>query len=43
LAFGEGPVLDVAKIGTLAASVAAGICGSMFLIRRAPARAPVSD
>jgi Na+:H+ antiporter, NhaA family len=32
LAFGEGPLLDTAKIGTLAASVAAGICGSMFLM-----------
>jgi Na+:H+ antiporter, NhaA family len=36
LAFGEGPMLDIAKIGTLAASVAAGICGSIFLIGRRP-------
>jgi Na+:H+ antiporter, NhaA family len=40
LAFGEGAMLDIAKIGTLAASVAAGICGSLFLIGR---RRPVAD
>jgi Na+:H+ antiporter, NhaA family len=34
LAFGEGMLLDLAKIGTLAASLAAGICGSIFLLRR---------
>ncbi len=32
LAFGEGSVLDLSKIGTLAASVAAATCGSLFLI-----------
>jgi hypothetical protein len=34
LAFGEGALLDMAKIGTLAASVGAGLCGSIFLLRR---------
>jgi len=38
LAFGEGALLDMSKIGTLAASLAAGICGSVFLLRR-PSRA----
>jgi Na+:H+ antiporter, NhaA family len=33
LAFGEGVFLDMAKIGTLAASVAAGLCGSLVLLR----------
>jgi Na+:H+ antiporter, NhaA family len=32
LAFGEGNLLDLSKIGTLAASVAAAICGSLFLM-----------
>jgi NhaA family Na+:H+ antiporter len=32
LAFGEGPLLDLSKIGTLAASVAAATCGSLFLL-----------
>src|SRR5580700_341910 len=32
LAFGEGAVLDLSKIGTLAASVAAATCGSLFLL-----------
>ena len=32
LAFGEGSLLDMSKIGTLAASVAAAICGSLFLL-----------
>jgi NhaA family Na+:H+ antiporter len=32
LAFGEGVVLDLSKIGTLAASVAAATCGSLFLL-----------
>src|SRR5277367_17114 len=32
LAFGEGNLLDMSKIGTLAASVAAAICGSLFLL-----------
>ena len=31
LAFGEGEFLDIAKIGTLAASIAAGIVGSVLL------------
>jgi NhaA family Na+:H+ antiporter len=35
LAFGDGPLLDMAKIGTLAASLAAGICASVFLMRQA--------
>jgi Na+/H+ antiporter NhaA len=34
LAFGEGVLLDMSKIGTLAASVGAGLCGSAFLLRR---------
>jgi NhaA family Na+:H+ antiporter len=34
LAFGEGALLDVSKIGTLAASVAAATCGSLFLLRK---------
>jgi NhaA family Na+:H+ antiporter len=34
LAFGEGALLDMAKIGILAASLAAGIGGSVLLIRR---------
>jgi NhaA family Na+:H+ antiporter len=33
LAFGEGALLDMSKIGTLTASVAAAICGSLFLVR----------
>ncbi|HBZ71347.1 MAG TPA: Na+/H+ antiporter NhaA [Deltaproteobacteria bacterium] len=33
LAFGEGVLLDMAKIGILAASVTSGACGSVFLIR----------
>ncbi len=32
LAFGEGSLLDLSKIGTLAASVAAATCGSLFLL-----------
>jgi Na+:H+ antiporter, NhaA family len=34
LAFGEGTQLAMSKIGTLAASLGAGVCGSMFLLRR---------
>jgi NhaA family Na+:H+ antiporter len=34
LAFGEGSLLDMSKIGTLAASVCAAICGSLFLLGR---------
>lgn len=38
LAFGEGWMLDVAKIGTLGASVAAGLGGSLLLsVNRSPA------
>jgi NhaA family Na+:H+ antiporter len=35
LAFGNGALLDMSKIGTMAASLAAGICGSMILLRQA--------
>jgi NhaA family Na+:H+ antiporter len=41
LAFGEGTLLAMAKIGTLAASVGAGVCGSIFLLRRGKADAPL--
>jgi NhaA family Na+:H+ antiporter len=34
LAFGEGSLLDMSKIGILAGSVAAAICGSCFLLRK---------
>jgi len=34
LAFGEGADLTMSKIGTLAASLGAGLCGSVFLLRR---------
>lgn len=34
LAFGEGGLLDMSKIGTLAGSVSAAICGSCFLLSR---------
>jgi Na+:H+ antiporter, NhaA family len=34
LAFGDGALLDMSKIGTMAASLAAGIVGSMILLRR---------
>ena len=33
LAFGDGALLDMSKIGILAASLAAGACGSIFLLR----------
>jgi NhaA family Na+:H+ antiporter len=33
LAFGDSPLLDMSKIGTLTASLVAGIAGSWFLIR----------
>jgi NhaA family Na+:H+ antiporter len=42
LAFGEGVLLDMSKIGTLAASVGAGLCGSAFLLRRGKKDAPVT-
>jgi NhaA family Na+:H+ antiporter len=41
LAFGEGALLDMSKIGTLAASVGAGICGSIFLLRRGKTDSPL--
>jgi Na+:H+ antiporter, NhaA family len=34
LAFDEGILLDMAKIGTMGASLIAGICGSMMLLRK---------
>ena len=33
LAFGEGALLNMSKIGTLGASLLAGICGSLLLLR----------
>jgi NhaA family Na+:H+ antiporter len=33
LAFGDGALLDMSKIGILVASGAAGVCGSFFLVR----------
>ena len=42
LAFGEGTLLDMSKIGTLASSVGAGLCGSFFLLRRGKADAPLA-
>ena len=36
LAFGAGDLLDMSKIGTLAASIAAGLCGSLLLWWRRP-------
>jgi NhaA family Na+:H+ antiporter len=42
LAFGEGALLDMSKIGTLAASVGAGICGSIFLLQRDKTGSPLS-
>lgn len=33
LAFGEGALLDISKIGILAASLASGVCASIFLVR----------
>jgi NhaA family Na+:H+ antiporter len=38
LAFGDGALLDMAKIGTLAASLAAGACGSILLLRQTEPR-----
>lgn len=32
LAFGEGPLLDIAKLSTLSASLLSGICGCMILL-----------
>jgi NhaA family Na+:H+ antiporter len=34
LAFGDGALLDMSKIGTMAASLAAGVCGSVILLRK---------
>jgi NhaA family Na+:H+ antiporter len=34
LAFGEGTLLDMSKIGTMGASLGAGICGSIILMRQ---------
>jgi len=39
LAFGEGALLHLSKIGILAASLASGVCASLFLIRQT-ARSP---
>jgi NhaA family Na+:H+ antiporter len=33
LAFGDGELLNMSKIGTMAGSLVAGICGSMILLR----------
>ena len=35
LAFGEGALLDMSKIGVFTASLASGTCGSLFLLRLA--------
>ena len=43
LAFGEGPLLDMAKIGTLAGSVVAGVLASAILLRGPSARSPEAD
>lgn len=47
LAFGEGPLLNMSKIGILAASLASGAFASIFLIRQAGSdplnRKPISD
>ena len=34
LGFGEGTLLNMSKIGILAASLASGVCASIFLIRQ---------
>ncbi|MGC1449886.1 MAG: Na+/H+ antiporter NhaA [Candidatus Sulfotelmatobacter sp.] len=39
LAFGDGPLLAMSKIGILAASLGAGVCGSVFLLRGAQVEA----
>ena len=36
LAFGEGSLLSMAKIGILAASLTSGICASLYLLRQSP-------
>jgi Na+:H+ antiporter, NhaA family len=42
LAFGEGTLLAMSKIGTLAASLGAGLCGSVFLLRRGKTDTPLT-
>jgi NhaA family Na+:H+ antiporter len=42
LAFGEGELLDMSKIGTLVSSVGAGLCGSFFLLRHRKTDAPLA-
>jgi NhaA family Na+:H+ antiporter len=34
LAFGDGDLLNMSKIGILAASLASGVCASIFLLRK---------
>jgi Na+:H+ antiporter, NhaA family len=43
LAFGEGALLTMSKIGTLAASLGAGVCGSVFLIRGGKTDVPLAE
>jgi len=38
LAFGESTLLDMSKIGVLAASLASGVCASLFLLRLSGSR-----
>jgi NhaA family Na+:H+ antiporter len=38
LAFGDGALLNMAKMGVLAGSLASGICASLFLIRQTGSR-----
>jgi NhaA family Na+:H+ antiporter len=42
LAFGEGTLLDMSKIGTLVSSVGAGLCGSFFLLRHRKTDVPLA-
>jgi Na+:H+ antiporter, NhaA family len=42
LAFGEGVLLDMSKIGILAASLASGICASLFLIGQSRRPSPAT-
>jgi NhaA family Na+:H+ antiporter len=42
LALPEGGLLDLAKIGTLAASVIAGCVGSFLLLRSRPGVSPIA-
>jgi NhaA family Na+:H+ antiporter len=41
LAFGEGSLLDMSKIGILAASLVSGICASIFLLRQTRTTRPL--